>query len=63
MLPNRGMKLFPKRAILRVGMLLRDSEIAKEIRTRLLDIVQDTEKASPEIIHNVVEEINEEKQL
>jgi hypothetical protein len=62
-LPNRGMKLFPKRAILRIGMLLRDSEIAKEIRTRLLDIVQDTEKVNPEIIHNVVSEISEEKQL
>lgn len=62
-IPNRGMKLFPKRAILRIGMLLRDSEIAKEVRTRLLDIVQDTSKVSPEIIHNVVNEISEEKQL
>ncbi|PEK10541.1 hypothetical protein CN683_26725 [Bacillus toyonensis] len=30
--------LFPKRAILRIGMLLRDSEVAKEVRTRLLNI-------------------------
>jgi gas vesicle protein len=60
---NRGIRIFPKRAILRVGMLLRDSEIAKEIRTRLLDIVHDTEKQIPEIIHNVVNEISEEKQL
>ncbi len=36
--PNSGMLLFPKRAILRVGMLLRDSEIAKEVRTQLLNI-------------------------
>lgn len=28
--------LFPKRAILRVGMLLRDSEVAKEVRKQLL---------------------------
>ena len=28
--------VFPRRAILRVGMLLRDSEIAKEVRTQLL---------------------------
>lgn len=55
--------LFPKRAILRVGMLLRDSEIAKEVRTRLLDIVHDTEKENPEIIQNITNEINEEKQL
>ena len=59
----RGVNLFPKRAILRVGMLLRDSEVAKEVRTRLLDIIQDTEKQSPEIIHNVTNEISEEKQL
>lgn len=59
----RGVNLFPKRAILRIGMLLRDSEVAKEVRTRLLDIIQDTEKQSPEIIHNVTNEINEEKQL
>ena len=31
MVANRGMRLFPKRAILRVGMLLRDSEVAKDV--------------------------------
>lgn len=35
--PNRGVKVFPKRAILRIGMLLRDSEVAKEVRTQLLN--------------------------
>ena len=55
--------LFPKRAILRVGMLLRDSEIAKEIRSRLLDIVHDAEQGKTEIIENIVEEISEEKRL
>lgn len=34
----RGAMLFPKRAILRIGMLLRDSEIAKGIRSQLLNI-------------------------
>lgn len=34
----RDNALFPKRAILRVGMLLRDSEVAKEVRTQLLNI-------------------------
>ncbi|WP_255295731.1 hypothetical protein [Bacillus pseudomycoides] len=38
--------LFPKRAILRVGMLLRDSEVAKEVRTQLLNI---EEHASEEV--------------
>ena len=61
--PNRGLRLFPKRAILRVGMLLRDSEIAKEVRTRLLDIVHDTQEQEPEIVQGVVNEITEEKQL
>lgn len=62
-IPNRGMNLFSKRTILNVGMLLRDSEVAKEIRTRLLDIIHDTQESNPEIIENVVNEINEEKQL
>lgn len=39
---NRNNLLFPRRAILRVGMLLRDSEIAKEIRTQLLNIEEKT---------------------
>ncbi|KAA0747500.1 hypothetical protein DN389_05565 [Bacillus sp. AY3-1] len=30
--------LFPKRSVLRIGMLLRDSDIAQKIRTTLLDI-------------------------
>lgn len=60
---NRGARLFPKRAILRVGMLLRDSEVAKEVRTRLLDIIHDTEEQSPEIVQGIASEISEEKQL
>ena len=36
-IPNRGMRLFTKRAILNVGMLLQESEIAKEVRTLLLN--------------------------
>ena len=36
-LPNRGIKAFSKRAILRIGMLLRDSEVAKDVRTQLLN--------------------------
>ncbi|MEV4247021.1 hypothetical protein AB0J63_26855 [Streptosporangium canum] len=35
--PARHLALFPPRAILNVGQLLRDSEIAKEVRTALLD--------------------------
>lgn len=36
-MPNRGIRMFSQRAILRIGMLLRDSEIAKEVRTQLLN--------------------------
>ncbi|MBD5534584.1 MAG: hypothetical protein HDQ99_02770 [Lachnospiraceae bacterium] len=51
---NGGLKVFPRRAILRVGMLLRDSEIAKEVRTQLLNI---EEKTSDEIkTHDIDEE-------
>ncbi|HDR8030866.1 MULTISPECIES: phage antirepressor KilAC domain-containing protein [Bacillus cereus group] len=39
----RGANVFPRRAILRVGMLLRDSEVAKEVRSQLLNIEEKTE--------------------
>ncbi len=39
---NRNNLLFPRRAILRIGMLLRDSAVAKEIRTQLLNIEEKT---------------------
>ena len=35
--PHVGTVMFPRRAILRIGMLLRDSEVAKEVRTQLLN--------------------------
>lgn len=55
--PMRGLKVFPRRAVLRVGMLLRDSKIAKEVRTQLLNI---EEKAPIEI---KTQDINEEQKL
>lgn len=58
----RSMATFTKRTVLNVGMLLRDSEIAKEIRSRLLDIVHDSEKGNGDI-STVIEEVSEEKQL
>ena len=54
---NRGLRVFPRRAILRIGMLLRDSEIAKEIRTQLLNI---EEKVSDDV---KVADVNEEQKL
>lgn len=53
---NAGIKVFPKRAILRIGMLLTGSEVSSEIRTQLLNI---EEKASDEIkTHDIDEEQN-----
>ena len=54
---NGGLKVFPRRAILRIGMLLRDSVIAKEVRTQLLNI---EEKTSDEV---KTYDINEEQSL
>lgn len=59
---NKGIALFTKRTVLNVGMLLRDSEVAKEIRSRILDIVHDSEKGEGNI-DTVIEEVSEEKQL
>lgn len=59
-IPNRGVRCFSKRAVLRIGMLLRDSEIAKEVRTQLLNVVEKVEKVAPEIF---VYDIEKEKEL
>lgn len=56
-IPNNGTKTFPRRAILRIGMLLRDSIVATEVRSQLLNI---EEKTSNEI---KVHDINEEEDL
>lgn len=54
---NCGIKCFPKRAVLRMGMLLRDSRVAKEVRNQLLNTFE----------HATMEqrtyEITEEKRL
>lgn len=55
--PTRGLKVFSRRAILRVGMLLRDSVIAKEVRTQLLNIEEKTADEAK------VSFINEEEKL
>ncbi|AXI78642.1 hypothetical protein [Peterkaempfera bronchialis] len=37
-LPGRGLALFPRRAVLNVAMLLRDSDVARQVRSQLLDL-------------------------
>ena len=49
--------VLPKRAILNIGMLLRDSEVAKRLREALLDVVE----AAPEVIKKVTKLIATEK--
>lgn len=60
-IPNGGIILFPKRAVLRMGMLLRDSEIAKEVRTQLLNIAENVISENPEKATEEIE--NEQKYL
>ena len=54
---NRGLKAFSKRAVLRIGMLLQQSNVAREVRNQLLNI---EEKSSDEV---KVQDINEEQSL
>ncbi|GAB2575473.1 hypothetical protein GCM10027168_05520 [Streptomyces capparidis] len=39
-IPGRGLAVFPRRAVLNVAMLLRDSEVARKVRAYLLDAEQ-----------------------
>lgn len=54
---NRGLKAFSRRAVLRIGMLLQQSEVAREVRNQLLNI---EEKTSTE---TKIEDIEEEQKL
>ena len=56
-IPNCGVLCFPKRAVLRMGMLLTESEIAREIRTQLLNIVEKIDDKTK------IEEIDKEQEL
>jgi hypothetical protein len=54
---NKSNLFISRRAILRIGMLLRDSDIAKEIRNQLLNIEEKTS------IETKTQDINEEQKL
>lgn len=43
-------KLLPRRAVLRIGMLLRDSEVAAKVRTYLLNVEENTKQEDKEMI-------------
>ena len=62
-----GTTLFPKRAVLRIGMLLRDSKVAAELRTRLLNIYEAAENTPQNngktIVENNLNLIETEKEI
>lgn len=45
-----SLALFPRRAVLRVGLLLRDSPVAKQVRTALLDVEREQREAAPTLV-------------
>lgn len=59
MIPNCGSRMFPKRAVLRFGMLLRDSKIAQEVRTQLLNVIEHTQEEKPELLTYDIDKENE----
>jgi phage antirepressor YoqD-like protein len=58
--PNTGLALWTPRSILRMGMLLRDSRVAKEIRNQLLNAFEVAKEKDESII---TQNIDKEKQL
>lgn len=58
--PNRGVRCFSKRAVLRIGMLLRDSKVAQEVRTQLLNVVDHVQSENPQVL---TAEIDNEQEL
>ena len=59
-IPNRGIRCFSKRAVLRIGMLLRDSKVAQEVRTQLLNVVDHVQSENPQVLTT---EIDNEQEL
>lgn len=58
---NRGIRLFPKRSVLRVAMLLTGSEVAKAVRTALLNLTEKVTEKAPQIIDEINQEMVAEK--
>lgn len=52
---TRQLTLLPRRAVLRIGMLLRDSEVAKVLRSYLLNVEEIAREKAPEIIGDAYE--------
>lgn len=61
-IPNRGLILLTKRTLLNIGMLLTDSKVAKELRSRLLDIAYDADEGHADT-QTIIGEVDEETKL
>lgn len=51
---TRSLTLIPRRAILRIGMLLRDSLVAKQVRTYLLNVEEIARREAPQVVTKAV---------
>lgn len=51
----RFLSVFPRRAVLRIGMLLRDSEVAKALRSYLLNVEEIAREETPHVINKAIE--------
>lgn len=56
-IPNRGLALFTKRAVLRCGCILRDSIVAKNVRTYLLNVHDSA--AQSNVLSQIAQQLNE----
>lgn len=54
---TRFLTLILRRAILRIGMLLRDSEIAKRVRTYLLNVEEVARREAPQVVVRAVQSL------
>lgn len=55
-IPNRGLRLYPIKAVILMGMMLTESEVAEQLRSDIMDILFGNEVAIPteSTIRNVV---------
>lgn len=55
-IPNRGLRLYPIKAVIVIGMMLTESEVAEQLRSDIMDILFGNEVAIPteSTIRNVV---------
>ena len=60
---NKSNRLFTKRTILNVAMLLRDSSVAKEIRRRLLDMAYEVDSGNKDVKETIINDLDEEHKL